>query len=306
MLTQRDIDSKIAQEGEDSPDFWRTRRGFIAPQGAQRTVLSATMIRKFKAREKALWEGKSDMGAALDPAFEGGDRCILRFGKCGKFADGPMGIELGEILHIKTKDRGKGDDELLHYQILSQVREACEKRGVGPEMFAMDSTGEGGGLASIFMREWSRSITSVEFGGRASDRPVADRPSTDPLAKPRLAREEYLYRVTELWYEFRRYVMHGQIRGLDQDTAVEFCQRQYELRGNLKMVESKEKMKGRTKKSPDLADAAVVLIELFRQRFDLSVDYPDSTVQSPAERWRALADRYNVLNTEMEMDEVEV
>jgi hypothetical protein len=55
-----------------------------------------------------------------------------------------------------------------------------------------------------------------------------------------------------------------------------------------------------------LADAAVVLIELFRQRFDLSVDYPDSTVQSPAERWRALADRYNVLNTEMEMDEVEV
>lgn len=304
LLTQRDIDSKIAQEGEDSPDFWRTRRGFIAPQGVQRTVLSATMIRKFRAREKpAVWEATFKMGAGLDPSFEGGDRCILRFGKCGRFADGPMGIELGEILHIKVRDRGRGDDELLHYQILTQVREACEQRGVGPDMLGMDSTGEGGGLAAIFMREWSRSILCVEFGGRASDMPVADRVSPDPKAKPRLAREIYLYRVTELWYEFRRYVMHGQMRGLDQETAVEFCQRQHEMRGNLIMVESKKEMKLRTKKSPDLADAAVVLAELFRQRFDLRAETTETQAASPIDLWRELAERYNVNNREMELDE---
>ena len=46
---------------------------------------------------------------------------------------------------------------------------------------------------------------------------------------------------------------------------MEFCQRWYDMRGNLRIVESKKIMKGRTK-SPDLADAVVVLAELFRRK----------------------------------------
>lgn len=281
LLTKGDIEETIKHDGEDSPEFWSKRRGFWAPQGVTRTVLSTTMITKFKAREKAIWTSGFKMGAGLDPAFEGGDRCILRFAKCGEFAGtapvfddppgsfspireprkGTVGIELGERIQIKVSATS---EEPIHYQIVRQVKDECEKRGVGPDYFALDATGEGGGLASIFQREWSPLITLVEFGGRASQMPVSEHNK-----KP--SDQEYLYRVTELWYQFRVMLQNGQIRGLDLNTAVEFCQRLYVMVGNLKKVESKKEMKLRTKKSPDDADAAVVVTELFRQKENLSI-----------------------------------
>jgi hypothetical protein len=280
LLTKGDIEETIKHDGEDSPEFWSKRRGFWAPQGVTRTVLSTTMITKFKAREKAIWVSGFQMGAGLDPAFEGGDRCMLRFGKCGEFAGtapsfdepntfrglreqakGTVGIEIGEKVQIKVSATS---DEPIHYQIVRQVKDECEKRGVGPEMFALDSTGEGGGLASIFQREWSPAITLVEFGGRASELPVSEHNK-----KP--SSMEYLYMVTELWYGFRVLVQNGQIRGLDNDAAIEFCQRLYMMVGNLKKVETKTEMKKRTRKSPDDADAIVVLCELFRRKLHMSL-----------------------------------
>lgn len=257
MLTRRDLESAAKQYGEDSPEYWRTRKGFIAPQGVTKTVLSPSIIEKFRAKEKAIWVSGYTMGAGLDPAFEGGDRCMLRFAKCGEMIDGKTGIELGELVQIKTEASSK---EPIHYQIARQVKDLCEQHDppVAPENFALDSTGEGGGLASIFQREWSPAITLVEFGGRASDLPVSEHNQ-----KP--SHQEYLYRVTELWYTFRTMVQNGLIRGLDNATAIEFCQRIYQMRGNLKMLESKTDMKKRTRKSPDLADCTVVLTEMFRQ-----------------------------------------
>lgn len=292
LLKKQDIEDTIRDYGEDSPDFWSKRRGFWAPQGVTKTVFSVTMIEKFRAREKAVWSSSFKMGAGLDPAFEGGDRCILRFGKCGEFSGttpieepgtfrpiaerkGTVGIELGERVQIKVSATS---EEPVHYQIVRQVKDECEKRGVGPEMFALDSTGEGGGLASIFQREWSPAITLVEFGGRASEMPVSEHNK-----KP--SSQEYLNRVTELWYTMRVMLQNGQIRGLDKDTAIEFCSRLYVMKGNMKQVETKAEMKKRTKKSPDLADAAVVVTELFRQKEHLSIggDSPHSVDNSWAE-----------------------
>lgn len=257
LLRQKDIDSAIQQYGEDSPEFWRTRRGFIAPQGVTKTVLSPSIIQKFHAKEKAIWVSGYTMGAGLDPAFEGGDKCMLRFAKCGKMIDEKIGIELCELVQIKTE---ASSSEPIHYQIARQVKDLCEQHDppVTPENFALDSTGEGGGLASILQREWSAAIMLVEFGGRASDLPVSEHNQ-----KP--CYEEYLYKVTELWYQFRVLVQNGQIRGLDNETALQFCQRMYEMRGNLKMLESKSQMKLRTRKSPDESDATVVTTEMFRR-----------------------------------------
>jgi len=262
LLRQRDIDSAVNQYGEDSPEFWRTRRGFIAPQGVTKTVLSPSIIEKFKAKEKAIWVGSYVMGAGLDPAFEGGDRCMLRFGKCGAMTDGKTGIELGKLVQIKVSATSKIP---IEYQILEQVRLLCEQHDppVAPENFATDCTGTGRGLASIFQREWSPAITLTDFNGRASDLPVSEH-------DPKPCSQEYLYKVTELWYQARTMVQNGIIRGLDTETAIEFCQRIYSMRGNLKMVESKADMKKRTRKSPDLADATVVLLDMFRRTQNLS------------------------------------
>lgn len=261
LLTKRDNENEAKAYGEDSPEFWRTRRGFWAPQGVTKTVLSPSIINKFHAKDKAIWVSGFTMGAGLDPAFEGGDRCMLRFGKCGEMTDGKVGIELGKLVQIKVSATSQ---QPIEYQILEQVRLLCEQHDppVAPENFATDCTGTGRGLASIFQREWSPAIHLTDFNGRASDDPVSEH-------DPKPSSQEYLYKVTELWYQARTMVQNGIIRGLDTETAIEFCQRIYSMRGNLKMVESKSDMKKRTRKSPDLADATVVLLDMFRRTQNL-------------------------------------
>ncbi len=263
LVNQQDIDNTIHDYGEDSPQFWQQRRGFWAPEGVSRTVLSWPMLNKFKALQKPVWITEFKLGAALDPAFEGEDRCILRFPRCGEIeVDGQplLVLDMGEYITIKIVVTPDGEPE--HYQIARQVKDECELRGIGPEMFAYDSTGEGGGLGSIIAREWSPRILGVEFGGKASDKPVSE-------INHRPCYKEYFNRVTELWFSVRVLLQNGQIRGMDQNTAAEFCKRKYGMKGVLMQVETKKEMKARIGKSPDLADSAAIAVELFRTRMGL-------------------------------------
>src|SRR4029077_10786708 len=169
LMSQKDIDNTLDFYGIASPRFWQMRRGFWAPEGVQKTVLSMPMIVRARAQEKASFDLQFTAGAALDPAFEGGDRCTLREYRCGNM-DGKPVMRMGEKVIIKTVN---APDDPIHYQIMRQAREQCAKWGVSPLYFGLDSPGEGGGLASIFQREWSREILCCEFGGRPSKHPVS-------------------------------------------------------------------------------------------------------------------------------------
>lgn len=277
LIGQADIDSTANIYGVDSPQFWQMRRGFWAPEGIQKTVLTMPIIVRGNAMEEAHFDQNYVLGAALDPAFEGGDRCILRFGRCGAM-NGKKTLELGELMHIRTKNL---PDEPTHYQIVTQVKEACQRRGVLPYFFALDATGEGSALASMFEREWSREILRVEFGGRPSSRPVSP-------TNPKKACDEYDRVVTALWFFFRLLVQNGQVRGLDLETATEFCRRWWEPRGFYLRLETKQKMRDRTRKSPDLADNAVIMAELFHVRDALhpnAVSYDAKVIDSPWKRF---------------------
>jgi len=261
--------------------------GFWAPEGIQKTVLTMPMIVRGRAKEKAVFDVDYVSLASLDPAFEGGDRCVLRFFKCGN-ENGKKVLELGEKIFIKTV---QSPDDPLHFQIVRQTRQACEDRGIPPYLFALDSTGEGGGLASIFQREWSREILCVEFGGRPSKHPVSQ-------TNPKREDQEYDRQVTSLWFRFRLLVQNGQIRGLDDDTAHEFCRRWYEMKGAFISLETKAKMKERTRKSPDLADNSVIGARLAAERCGLKLTkveyegtYQDSTWKK-FQRKRALESSY--------------
>ena len=212
------------------------------------------MCQKHQVREAHIFRSNYEMLAGLDPAF-GGDRCILRFAKYGDLENDAMAVEFTELMNIHID---AGSDEPVHYQIARQVKQACIARNVRPDMFAMDSSGEGGGLADILMREWSPLINRVEFGGKASDLPVS-------LEDGRQSHEVYANRVTELWFSMREWVQHDQIGGLDRETIIEFCQRLFDDEKRKIVVERKVDMKGRIGCSPDLADAAVVVIELARR-----------------------------------------
>src|SRR6516165_2933273 len=255
LLSQIDIDNSARRDGENSPRFWQERRGFWPPEGITKTVLTESMVVKFKVRDPVTWIGTYTVLAALDPAYEGGDRKVLGFAKVGEIDD--EGVSKTVLCFYRTicLKLDITSKEPLHFQLKRQVTEECLAEGVEPIYFGMDVTGEGGGTADILKREWSTEFLEVSFGGRASDRMVSD-------INPRKCYEEYFNRVSELWYQVRRCSERGMIRGMPVEMATEFCSRNYEMRGPLIQVEPKTKMKLRMNRSPDYADMGAVMVEL--------------------------------------------
>lgn len=256
LPTKEDIEKTIRDEGENSPQMWRMRRGWWAPEGTVKSILSGPIISQFLCMEKAQWQDEVTTVAALDPAFEGGDRCVLRFFRVGKSSSGIDTLELEMPITIKT-DLTMVAKRPMHFQISDQIKEACSARGVGPEHFGMDTTGEGGGLADVISEEWGPGFLRVEFGGSPDDMAIS--PTDD-----RPADEVYEKKVTALWYAFRVAVMANQIRGLDAETATELCNRLYEVKNKIRL-ETKAEMKVRYRRSPDLADNAVIGLEVARK-----------------------------------------
>jgi hypothetical protein len=63
----------------------------------------------------------------------------------------------------------------------------------------------------------------------------------------------------------RKWAVEERLGGMDIETLQEFCARMFDDSKRKISVESKTVMKQRTGKSPDLADAAVVLLDLVRK-----------------------------------------
>ena len=255
LITREQVDSSVKYEGESSPRFWKFTRGYWPPQGGGQPVLSETMCHKYRVGEHHTFQRESEIIAGLDPAF-GGDRCVLRFAKYGDLESGLMGVDFTDIVYLQIDT---GSPEPIHFQIAKQTREACVARGCPPENLSVDATGEGGGLCDILHKEWSSHINRVEFGGKASQLPVSSEDG-------RPSHEVYHNRVTELWFSVREWVIREQIKGLDHETIVEFCQRLFDDEKRKIVVERKALMKARTGQSPDLADAAALIIEMARQK----------------------------------------
>lgn len=292
MLRQADNESAIKNEGEDSPFVWQFRRGFWAPQGVTKTVLTPIDAKRFRAKEDVIWVGGYTVGATLDPAYEGGDRCVLREHKCGLADVDGQQIPIlfhGEIVVLKLQ--ASKDLDPIHYQIAKQTVENCERWGVTADMFAIDSTGEGEGPAGVLEKEhgWF-GLMRVDFNGAATLDPISD-----TNLKP--GRSKYDRRVTQLHFNYRQRVRNGQVRGLDAATLLEFCQRYYEDRGNgIIWLETKSEMKKRTKRSPDYADNAVLAEELFRKRGILKSPKRVDDRPKPNDRWKHIAEKYDVRN----------
>lgn len=255
LFDSKEIERNSKDFGENSLEWWSYVRGFWAPRGTRNTVLDAATIFEGKADQKAVWEGSGvKMLAALDPAFStGGDRCILRFAKAGNFIDGTMGLEFTKIVNIQLVESAEYP---LVYQIADRVIDECIQNNVRPEDFTFDAT-SAIGLGGILSQKWSSAIIPCQFGTSPIEGPVS-------LDDKREATKVYGNRVTQLWYSVFHMVNAGRVRGLDPETAKEFCTRQYELKNEKTTVESKKDMKKRTGgQSPDLADPAALICDLF-------------------------------------------
>ena len=285
-------ESRIAEAkrnlGENSRAFLRMYRAVFFDNDEADGVYTESELMRGGAMQQAELRDPVPV-AALDPAFtNGGDRPTLRFGLLGYAPNGQYTLLLGETVLLFEDETQKAVPRT--YQIVKQLKEQCQKRGVKPENVAIDATGAGSPFCDVVAAEWSPSVQRVTFAGKATDRRVS-------MSNPTPCYDLYANRVSEIWFAGKDLIRCGQLKGVDQELAKEMCARQYEtVKGGegLRMrVESKLDYKKRAGSSPDLADAAFLLIDLARNRhgliaFDLPENGGSGQPIRPQMRWQDL------------------
>ncbi len=275
--------------GENTPDYWREDRGFWAPSGLSTTIMDEALLAQFNTRDPAIWKGGWEVGASFDPSYEGGDRRILYPFRWGEFSNGVTGMEFQPPIVVNV-DMTQ-DTRWIHYQIADAVQAHCESYKIGdkpapilPENFIMDTTGEGGGLFAIMSGRWNPKIQSCEFGGAPDKTQISpDRPTT--------WHEFCGNRVTMLWYVLRRFIEGEQVRGLtDAGTITELTSRDKIMKGGKTHVVPKREMKLTKNRSPDKADAAVIVGEFLRRKGVVPAGNTGGGVMLDPATWNAWAD----------------
>lgn len=263
----------------NDPTYWAQAIGFPPPQGLESTLLSDAEIVTFKCRDKAVWTEGYTRCAALDPAFNGGDKAILQFGKRGRSS----GLGYDESTRTWSTTAGQTawliefeewmqvpiDAESsvpIHYQIAAHVRVECEKRGIPPHEFACAAAGEGGGLVSIFQATWG-AINSIEEGGAPSERIIPNQFNSD--GSPKTAKECYDTRASELCLGLREFALANGIRGMSNEAVFQACARRTFYRNGKWAAEGKTTSKGRT-------DEKGRPVKGFKSRMGFSPDHLDT------------------------------
>lgn len=259
LITRQAIAADVQFYGQDSLQYTMMDEGRMPRGVGTRRVLTRQLCLRFGAMEPVVWknEQRTRIGF-LDAAYRGvgGDRCIFGELQFGFDANDNSVIAIIEHMLVPIVEDSLNSVE---DQIALFCKDQCERRGIVPENMGFDSTGRGT-LMSAFARLWSPYVVPVEFGGKASDRRV----SADV---DKLCREHYSKFVTELWWSFRLCIESGQMRQLTNDAIEEGTQREWKLvSGNRIEIETKEDMKVKSGRSPDIMDAHVVGVEMARRR----------------------------------------
>jgi hypothetical protein len=279
--------------GLNSPGYWRQCRGFWCPSGNSAKIYTEADLLKHKVDRKVEhWFNPPVKIAGFDPSFTtDGDRCIIYFGLVGEEIEtGRTIVQLDgyEELHADVTKK----DDPINYQFARQFRDLCTQRGVQAFHAGLDSTNIP--FADIVSELWSREVLRVPFGGAASEMMVSDFTN-----KP--ASELYANRVTEIWFGGKRLLDGDQMCNVPPELAREMCEREYETvkRGphTVSLAESKTQMKRRAGRSPDIADACFVMLQVARERLKLYGGYRGS--ETSMDDWKNLSNKYDVFSTSL-------
>jgi hypothetical protein len=260
---QKRLDKLKASGGENDPDHWAFDRGFPAPEGLLKTVFSETLLIAHHAYDRHEFSGTNfQIIGVFDPAYSG-DRPTVRFAAMGELLTGQIGIELMPPIVIYTDASKK--DEPVSYQMVRKCEALCQKVEYRSNIytcsmadFAFDSAGIGAGFADIADQQWAEhgNVIRIQFGGACSAEPISHEDG-------RLAKDVYRNKRSEMHWRTAAALASGQWKGLDRDTAAELCALQ--IKPGLPLtLEEKPEYKKRTAVSPDLADTAVMIVEVAR------------------------------------------
>lgn len=262
LISREKIADTLSFFPKESSEYYSQCVGCMKVGTLDDRIITRDLCRNFGALDDVVWQGESTIKVcALDAAY-GGDRAVCGHVEFGKTVSGQTAIAFfpPQIVPIIVNSDTSPEDQLA-----SWVRDYCERNDIPPANFFHDSTGRGG-LGTAIARAWSAECNPIEFGGQATERPVAIGLYVFDLETQmkRLVRcnEHYDRLISELWYQFRYAVESRQLRRLPEDVMDELCMRKWERKKNNRIsVETKEKMKERIGRSPDLGDWACLCLE---------------------------------------------
>ena len=264
LIGRRYIAQCAHNYGVESDRYNMFALGKIPRTSMTRTVFTRAQCLKWNAYDDVVWGHEPVVkGFMLDAAYSGvgGDRTPGSVFTFGRDVRGVWRFHAGPV----TIFRGSESTKISHSEAIAlQCRSICEDQNVPPEHVFYDGTGRSE-LTIAFARLWSAKVVPIEFGGPATERPGftgVRHTEGEKLGDIKTCRESYDRFVTELWFAWATCIVSDQMRGLNEDTVDEGCRRTWEEKAGAKQsVETKEDMRERTVRSPDLGDMIVCGIE---------------------------------------------
>jgi len=258
LLTINGVNKIREEKGENSREWWSYVRAWYPKEGTIQSVFSNEIIEK--SRQKITWYADTTPIASCDPAFEGGDDCVVCLGRMGRLASDPRktGIEVSQFVKIKRKHT----DKPVSIDFGDQILAILKNHNVLPENFAIDCTGNALGMSDYIQHIWKASTLPVNFGGSPTNMMI----TTEDTKK---ASERFDRFVSELWYVGREWMRLGllHVASMPRDLAIQLEGRLYDIHTKGKIrVETKAEMKERRLASPDEGDALMLLVHLARVR----------------------------------------
>jgi hypothetical protein len=265
LINRSGIEEAKITYGEGSESFYRFILGFWAGDASDETVISESFLAEYGVRKTAHWSGLHQLHVVggLDPAFSsGGDSCILRLAVLGQDIAGNIVMDYrGEDLLFRIDINAK-KKESVEKQIAKGVLKIMDRFNMSLSDLAIDCNGQGRALGEVLRLtagtiEEPFKIYSVKFGRQGTD-------SFDVTIKTTL----------ELWTDFREFITHDQIRGLDLTAMRQLTSRLVEVKGTKRTLESKVEYRKRMgailpslAKSPDEADSAALALQAAKLRY---------------------------------------
>lgn len=244
---------RVAEDhgGKKSRGYYQFIKAFWCPDGASNSIYSETEMMNGSALDERepRWDENPVMLSALDPAFSrGGDRSCAAFAKMGKVS----GRTHLHFCHFATLSEDSQNKQVsLSHQIARQWKTMCEEWGVRPLNAALDNTGSGIAFGHIVDMEWSPAVSKVNFQAKPSDRLVVFRGQDC----------SYFNKNSELWIQPKEFIRENQVSGLTKEVMAEMVDREYHSKESKSLrVEAKEDAKKRLKRSPDLCDAMLMVV----------------------------------------------
>lgn len=294
LITQKFIDLMASTHGIDSWQYFQQAIGKPSRGMVSNRVITIGFCEQHKAFDTAIWKFPPPTKiAACDLAYGGGDRCVFMTGRIGTGVKDNQQIEIEsyEVVPIRMNQAIVPEEQIAQF-----IFERSHQLGIPPENISYDSFGRGTMgffLAQLFGKN---NPVPVNSGDRPTERPVRFDYFIEERGKRRLKRcdEEYKKKITELWFSVREAIHSDQLKGLSKEVAYEGQLRIYEVKNGFTELETKDDMKERVKKSPDLFDTLAILVETARRLGfeisrigkDVKSDKPDEDYfQKEADDW---------------------